>query len=110
LEAIKMSVAQGQAPAWQAAMLEDRIRCFEGRPQIYGTQFDWDASGQMSPSPIEDADGVDARRAGVGLGSLSDAIASQRARAVREGNRPPSDFAQRQAAFEDWARKAGWRS
>lgn len=110
LDVIKMSVAQGQAPAWQAAMLEDRIRCFEGRPQVYGTQFDWDEAGQLSPSPLEDADGVDARRAGVGLGSLSDAIVNQRARAVREGNRPPNDFAQRQAAFEDWARKAGWRS
>ncbi|HYD19193.1 MAG TPA: DUF6624 domain-containing protein, partial [Patescibacteria group bacterium] len=28
-------------PPAQIAMLEDRIRRFEGRPQLYGTQFDW---------------------------------------------------------------------
>jgi hypothetical protein len=40
---------RGDAPALQAAMLEDRIRAFEGRPQRYGTQFDWDANGEPSP-------------------------------------------------------------
>src|SRR5262245_59076243 len=35
------AAAAGEAPAWQAAMLEDRVRSFEGRPQVYGTQFDW---------------------------------------------------------------------
>ncbi len=42
LELLKEAVARGEARAWQAAYLEDRICACEGRPQIYGTQYDWD--------------------------------------------------------------------
>jgi hypothetical protein len=37
--AIEESIAKGQAPLAQLAFLVDRIRYFEGKPQIYGTQF-----------------------------------------------------------------------
>jgi hypothetical protein len=38
---LQQAVAQGEVPALEAAMLEDRIRFFEGQPQRYGTQYDW---------------------------------------------------------------------
>jgi hypothetical protein len=110
LVAIKRAVAEGHAPGWQAAMLEDRIRFFEGRPQVYGTQFDWDEAGELSPVPIDDPANVDARRAAVGLEPLAAAVERQRTQARQEGNRRPEDRAKRQAAFEEWARKVGWRS
>jgi hypothetical protein len=53
LALLQAAVTRGEAPAWQVAMLTDRIRILEGRQQLYGTQFDWDANGQMSPLPIE---------------------------------------------------------
>src|SRR5438270_2438863 len=38
---LQEAVAQGEVPALEAAMLEDRVAFFEGRPQRYGTQYDW---------------------------------------------------------------------
>ncbi len=54
LKLIEEAVERGDAPAWQAAYLTAQIRVLEGRPQIYGTSFDWDATGEMSPCEIED--------------------------------------------------------
>lgn len=90
-------------------MLEDRIRCFEGRPQRYGTQFDWDEHGELSALPVEDADSVDERRRAVGLGPLAEAVAAQRRLAIAEGERPPRDAAKRRLEAEAWAREVGWR-
>jgi hypothetical protein len=109
LELVQAAVSRGDAPALHAAMLEDRIRILEGRPQRYGTQFDWDADGQMSPLPLEDPDGVDLRRHDVGLGPLDQAVRAQRA-AIAEGpERPPPDWHSRRREYEAWCRQVGWR-
>jgi len=105
---LKDAVARGEVPAVEAAMLEDRIRVFEGRPQRYGTQFDWDEDGRLSPLPVEDEANVDERRRSVGLGPLADDV--RRMRAGTEGTEPPPrDWAERQRNFEEWARSVGWR-
>ncbi len=95
----------GEATLAQVAYLEDRIAFFERRPQRYGTQFDWDERGMLSPWPIEDPDGVDARRAAVGLPPLADRIAQVRKSA--QGSVPP-DYARRQAEMLAWSRSVGW--
>lgn len=102
-------VARGGAPGWQLAMLTDRIRTLEGRRQIYGTNFDWDAQGVLSPLPIEDEAGVDARRAALGLNTLAQRTAEMRARAAVECETPPADPAARRAEAERWAAETGWR-
>ncbi|HLO75246.1 MAG TPA: DUF6624 domain-containing protein, partial [Magnetospirillum sp.] len=51
----------GEVPARQVAMLTDRVRFNEGRPQVYGTVLDWDAGGQLSCT-LEDPAAVDDRR------------------------------------------------
>lgn len=99
----------GDVPSAQIAMLEDRIRRFEGKPQLYGTQFDWDENGQLSPGAIEDEANVDARRASVGLNSLQERTDEMRSRAAAEGDKPPADMAKRRRDMESWAKKAGWR-
>jgi hypothetical protein len=109
VELLQQAVARGEAPAQEAAMLEDRIRVFEGRPQCYGTQFDWDENGQLSPLPIEDAAGVDERRREVGLGPLADDIRRSREDLARSPEQPPRDWAQRQREMEAWARAVGWK-
>ena len=95
-------------PAWQLAYLADRIRVFEGVPQIYGTQFDWDEEGMMSPLPIEDPAGVDSRRAEIGLPPLAETIRSHRLQSEREPR--PADPEARKREAHDWAVKVGWRT
>ncbi|HET7746750.1 MAG TPA: DUF6624 domain-containing protein, partial [Vicinamibacteria bacterium] len=103
------AVERGDAPAAQLAHLEDRIRTLEGRPQLYGTQLDWDESGQLAPLPLEDEAHVDERRAATGLGPLRAHAASARASAARDGEQPPPDLEARRREMAAWARSVGWR-
>lgn len=103
LVALQRASERGEVPAWQPAMLEDRIRVFEGRLQRYGTQLDIDEEGRLHPHPIEDPDGVEERRRAVGLDSLADRLA----RAERVP--PPADRAEYQRGYERWLREVGWR-
>jgi hypothetical protein len=109
-ELLQAAVRRGDAAPLQAAMLEDRIRVLEGRPQLYGTQFDWDSTGQLSPLPIEDPTEVEARRRTLGLEPLEQQVNDVRAAAAREGERPPADWATRLREIEAWYREVGWRS
>jgi uncharacterized protein DUF6624 len=103
------AAAEGRIERWQPAFLEDRIRALEGLPQKYGTQFDWDENGEMSPYPeIEDPSIVNELRASVGLPPLEEAIAKQR-EAIRLSSEPaPVDVKKRRAAQHAWARSVGW--
>src|SRR5258708_4288030 len=115
LTLLRGGVSEGEVSPLEFAMLEDRIRTFERRPQRYGTQFDWDEHGRWSPLPLEDPAGVDARRREIGLGPLdqdlrrrSAATARRRERGPR-ADRPPADWAARQRDMETWLRQVGWR-
>lgn len=108
LEMIEEAAKAGRVAKWQVALLTDRIRWLEGKPQVYGTQFDWDQKGQMSPLPIEDEANVDARRRASDLVPMAEAIRENRERAAREP--APADWAARQAEFDAWAKAIGWRS
>jgi hypothetical protein len=103
------AVQAGEANAVDAAYLADRIAVFEGRPQLFGSQFDWDEAGEMSPAPILEPDLVDVRRASVGLPPLAEAIAEMRARAAAEGQTAPPDHIARRATFGAFLRRTGWR-
>ena len=91
-------------------MLEDRIRFFEGRPQRYGTQLDWDADGNLSPGEVEDPQLLAERRAAVGLPPLEEQIEDARTRAAAEGDLPPADHQAYVDGRDRWAAKAGWRA
>lgn len=65
-------VDEGSMEAPRVALLSDRIRLFEGRPQLYGTQMSFDTNAQggliATPSiPIEDPHELNNRRAVMGL-------------------------------------------
>ncbi len=107
---LREAAAHGEAPALQVAMLEDRIRFNERRAQRFGTIFDWDASGELSPWRIDEPDGVERRRAAAGLPPLAETIARLRRRAEAEGDRAPEDWRGRQREIEEWARRVGWIS
>ncbi|MEU4242673.1 DUF6624 domain-containing protein [Actinoplanes sp. NPDC026619] len=67
LTLMAQAVQAGEADSGHLAMLRDRVLVNEGRPQIYGTQIAGVVDGQPVPWPCEDPEGMDARRAEVGL-------------------------------------------
>ena len=105
---VEKSVQVGDTEPQYLALLIDRIRTLEGRPQLYGSQHDWDELGILNPLPIEDAGDVDARRAGVGLEPLTERTQKLRAQAAAEGQRPPNDYREHRRAAREWARSVGW--
>jgi hypothetical protein len=60
---------EGEIRLGDLAMLEDRVRVHEGRPQRYGRDFDLKT---MQPTPIEDPGHVDERRAQMHLMPMAD--------------------------------------
>ena len=107
LPLLQEAAAGGAIPAWHPATLLDGIRFREGRPQVFGSVFDWDETGEMAPWPIEHPAGVDERRASVGLPPLAEQLASVRAEAA--GRPVPADPAARRQEADEWARSVGWR-
>ncbi len=110
LPLVEGAVQIGELEPKYLALVVDRIRSLEGRPQLYGTQHDWDTEGEMSPRPIEDPERVDERRRGVGLEPLEENTHRLRVQAEAEGQRPPRSFRERQREVEEWARSVGWRT
>ena len=106
--ALLSRLAPGGVEPARLAMLEDRARAFEGRPQRYGTQYDWDENGLLGPLPIEDPEGVDELRRSVGLGPLEENTRRIREQTSRSGERQPPDWAERQWRKRAWERSVGW--
>lgn len=106
LPVLEAAAVAGDVASAEVAMLDDRIRVLEGRPQRYGTQYDWnDAFDAMVPSgEVEDPEAVDVRRAAVGLPPI------EWRRPPPPDEPPPADPAARRAAYEAWLRVTGWRS
>ena len=106
---IEESVEAGRVPGEHYAKLLDRIRFYEGKPQEYGTNFDWDKTRQLSPTEVRDPDNVDERRAEMGLGPIADQIETMRKRAERQNERPPRDLHAYWDDFDEWCKQVGWR-
>lgn len=105
---LEKAVAENQADAKQLAYLTDRIAIFEGRPQLYGTNFDWDENGEMNPYQYDDLEKVNQRRKTLGLNSLEEQTEIIRKLAVAENEKPPADMKERAKQFDEWRKKAGW--
>ncbi|MEZ4453928.1 MAG: DUF6624 domain-containing protein [Nannocystaceae bacterium] len=105
LPRLQDAAARGDVDPAEVAMLEDRIRVSEGRLQRYGTQYDWsdDGAAMVPMNGVEAPEGVDRRRAEVGLPPMV------WRRPPPEGEAPPEDLARRRAEMEAWARRVGWR-
>lgn len=105
LPVLAAAAAAGEVDPAEVAMLDDRIRVFEGRPQRYGTQYDWaDTLDAMVPmGTVDDPDTVDERRAAVGLPPI------EWRRPPPPDELPPVDLAERRRDYETWLRARGWR-
>jgi tetratricopeptide (TPR) repeat protein len=77
LPMMRNAVKKGNAAASSLALLEDRVSLRKGGRQIYGSQIGRDPeTGEFFVSPLIDPTNVDKRRAGVGLGPISDYISN----------------------------------
>jgi hypothetical protein len=88
---------------WQPAMLEDRIRVFDGRPQLYGSQLKPDAHGKLQPHAIEDPENVEERRRAVGLEPLAEILARAKPQPL------PADPERFERDYQKWLIDVGWR-
>jgi len=105
---LRVAVAANEAAPQNLAYLTDRIAVFEGKPQLYGTQFDWDEKGQLSPNAFDDLDEVNRRRKLIGLNTLEEQTEIIRRNARLEHQLPPKDFSARQLEITDWKKRVGW--
>lgn len=105
---LRMAVHEQKASPIGLAYLSDRIAAFEGKPQLYGTQFDWDEQGQLSPKASDDHAKVNQRRRAIGLNTLEEQTKILRKRAEQEGQVPPEDDTARKEEMDKWRTKVGW--
>lgn len=63
--------AAGELPADDLARLTDRVLVAAGKPQRFGTQFDW-YSGRFKPKGVVNMTEIEANRRQLGLMSLKD--------------------------------------
>ena len=102
-------VEAGEISPVDMAMLEDRIRCFEGRPQRFGTQFDWDEKKLMNPLPLDDISLVEERRKKIGLRPLKEEIIVKRKETAESKEQPPANYQSYILEKEQWLKANGWR-
>lgn len=108
LKMLEDSTPETLAEKINIAYLSDRIAVLERRPQLYGTQFDWDENGQLSPNVYDDLNQVNQRRESLSLNSLEDQTALIRSLAIKENRHPPADLTQRNKEMEAWKKSVGW--
>jgi hypothetical protein len=107
-ELLEIAVKERKADRKSLAFLTDRIAVLEGTPQLYGTQFDWDKDGKLSPNHFDDLSKVNERRKLLGLTTLEEQTELIRKRVQGEKQTPPKDFAKRKQEIETWKRNVGW--
>ncbi|MDF2553198.1 MAG: hypothetical protein K0R77_2473 [Chryseobacterium sp.] len=102
------AVRKDKADPRNLAYLTDRIAVFENKPQLYGTQFDWDENGELSPNLIDELNKVNQRRKSIGLNTIEEQTEIIRRQAENENHQPPKDFHFRKKEMEDWKKSVGW--
>jgi hypothetical protein len=102
LTQIRLAAASQDFPLELLAYLEDRVLYFEGKGQLYGTNYDWQ-DGELKPTPIQDISSLPYRRRSMGLPPMP----SEVSRVTEE--RPPKDPAKKAREFDEWLKKVGWR-
>ena len=105
---LEIAVHQNKANSKNLAYLTDRIAVFENKPQLYGTQFDWDESGELSPNTFDDLKKVNQRRKSIGLNSIKEQTKIIRKQAKNNKQSPPKDFEKRKQEIEEWKKTVGW--
>lgn len=104
---LENAVIKNEANSLNLAYLTDRIAVFEGKSQLYGTQFDWNKNGELRPNHFDDLTKVNQRRKSIGLNSLEEQTEIMSKRAKEENQTPPIDFEKYQQEMNEWKRLVG---
>ncbi len=105
---LEQAVSEKRANPKHLAFLKDRIASYEGKPQIYGSSFDWDEQGEMSPKPYDDLTKVNQRRKSLGLNTIQEQTQIMREQVKRENQLPPEDLKKRKEEYDKWRKSVGW--
>lgn len=105
---LETAVRENKTNAKNLAYLTDRVAVFEGKPQLYVTQFDWDGNGELNPNRFDDLTKVNERRKSIGLNSLEEQTKIIRGQTKNENQSPPTDFEKRKQEMEKWKKTVGW--
>ena len=105
---LEVAVSENKADPKNLAYLTDRVASLEGNKQLYGTQFDWNESGELSPKPYDDLNKVNQRRKSIGLNTLEEQTDIIRKQAKTENHTPPADLVKRKKEIEKWKVSVGW--
>jgi hypothetical protein len=108
LQHIKETVDRGEEDKRNYAFLYDRICFNERRPQKFGTQYDWDKDGVMSPWTIESPGIVDNLRKEFGLNPIEEETKAVRQGVKENGESPRGDYETRQREIYNWSKRTGW--
>ena len=73
LPVLERAAAAGEMSRTDVALLTDRVLVHRGKPQRYGNSFSF-KDGRLVADPIEDIAGLDARRAAIGLPTMSEYV------------------------------------
>jgi hypothetical protein len=65
---------KGEASRKDLALLVDRVRVRQHKPQLYGTQYKAGPDGEWVPEPIEDEEHIEGRRKSMGLSTMADEL------------------------------------
>lgn len=105
-EVILVDLAKAnQVPKEYVAMLVDRIRFYEGRKQVYGTNADWDENGILRITEVENEADLNKLRATMNLSPVETLVITP-----LDGDYHPPDPRKRYEEFLEWTRKVGWRT
>lgn len=105
---LENAVKENRADVKSLAFLTDRIAVLEEKPQLYGTQFDWDKFGNLTPNPFDDLNKVNERRKSIGLNTIEEQTEIIRARVKSENQSPPKDIEKRKQEIDQWKKNVGW--
>ncbi len=105
---LEKAVFENKASEINLAYLTDRIAVLEGNPQWYGTQFDWDENGVLSPNIYDNISKVNQRRKQIGLNTIEEQTIMIRERAKNENQTLPENLKERTDEVEKWRRETGW--
>ena len=98
----------GDVPKKQVALLTDRILYNEGKPQKYGTVFDWDESGNLS-CELENKNNINLLREEVGFPPFEEELKNQTEAVTNEGGKAPENIVKYKEQVKAWAQSVGWQ-
>jgi uncharacterized protein DUF6624 len=105
LSLLQEAASRDEVLPLESAMLKDQIRMFEGKPHIYGSQFQLDENGKLVPYAIENPETIDDRCRVVGLNTRRERMTDLQSRANREMIQKPVGSEEK---YDQWLHSVGW--